>query len=219
MMEPQQELDCAARESLDRASIRDVIEAWVIWRDSGQWNRLVSLWHDDGEMVATWKQARAADFVAGSRAAWTAGLDIQHLLGGTAIDLAGDRAIAQTKMTISQRATVHGVLVDVVCIGRFYDFFEKRVGKWGIVLRQPTYERDRMDPVEAGAVPKLDPALLAEFPEGYRHLAYVQSESGMQVKRNMPGRVGPEVDGLYSRGCAWLAGRLGHPGDARFGEA
>jgi len=219
MMEPQQELDCAARESLDRASIRDVIEAWVIWRDSGQWNRLVSLWHDDGEMVATWKQARAADFVAGSRAAWTAGLDIQHLLGGTAIDLAGDRAIAQTKMTISQRATVHGVLVDVVCIGRFYDFFEKRAGKWGIVLRQPTYERDRMDPVEAGAVPKLDPALLAEFPEGYRHLAYVQSESGMQVKRNMPGRVGPEVDGLYSRGCAWLAGRLGHPGDARFGEA
>jgi len=219
MMKPQQELDCAAREALDRASIRDVIEAWVIWRDSGQWNRLVSLWHDDGEMVATWKQARAADFLAGSRAAWTAGLDIQHLLGGTAIDLAGDRAIAQTKMTISQRATVHGVLVDVVCIGRFYDFFEKRVGKWGIVLRQPTYERDRMDPVEAGAVPKLDPALLAEFPEGYRHLAYVQSESGMQVKRNMPGRVGPEVDGLYSRGCAWLAGRLGHPGDARFGEA
>jgi hypothetical protein len=217
MMEPQQELECANREALDRASIRDVIEAWVIWRDSGQWDRLVGLWHDDGEMVATWKQARAADFVAGSRAAWTAGLDVQHLLGGTAIDLAGDRAIAQTKMTISQRATVHGVLVDVVCIGRFYDFFEKRAGRWGIVLRQPTYERDRMDPVEAGAVFRLDPALLSEFPAGYRHLAYVQTASGMQVKRNMPGRMGPEVDALYSRGWAWLAGRLGHPGDAQFG--
>ena len=45
--------------------------------------------------------------------------------------MAGNRAIAQTKMTISQRALVHDVLVDVVCTGRFYDFFEKRDGTLG----------------------------------------------------------------------------------------
>ena len=64
------------------------------------------------------------------------------------MDLAGDRAIAQTKMTISQRAEVEGVLVDVVCIGRFHDVIVRHEGRWVIPLRQPIYEKDRMDPVD-----------------------------------------------------------------------
>ena len=116
------------------------------------------------------------------------------------------RAIAQTKMTISQRAVVEGVLCDIVCTGRFYDFLEKRAGRWGIVLRQPIYEKDRIDAVPQGAVPKLDAATLAGFPEGYRHLAYAQLKIGYQVKRDMPGLKGPEVLALYGRGERWLAG-------------
>ena len=81
-------------------------------------------------------------------------------------------------MTISQRAKVHDVLVDVVCTGRFYDFFEKRGGRWAIVLRQPIYEKDRMDPVEPAARLTLDADLLGRFPEGYRHLAYLQTQIG-----------------------------------------
>ena len=42
-------------------------------------------------------------------------------------------------------------LVDVVCTGRFYDFIERRQGRWGFVLRQPIYEKDRMDPVDPAA--------------------------------------------------------------------
>ena len=78
-------------------------------------------------------------------------------------------------MTISQRADVDGVRVDVVCTGRFYDFLERRDGRWGVVLRQPIYEKDRMDPVDPSATLALDAALLAQFPEGYRHLAYLQT--------------------------------------------
>ncbi|MFX5858497.1 hypothetical protein ABTE63_19285, partial [Acinetobacter baumannii] len=91
------------------------------------------------------------------------------------IDLAGDRAIAQTKMTISQRAKVDGVACDVVCTGRFYDFIERRDGHWGVVLRQPIYEKDRLDPIDPSEVPRLDRAVLDGFPEGYRHLAYLQT--------------------------------------------
>ena len=65
--------------------------------------------------------------------------------------LSGTRAIAQTKMTISQRAKVEDVLCDVVCTGRFYDFFEKRADRWGLVLRQPIYEKDRLDPLDPSA--------------------------------------------------------------------
>jgi hypothetical protein len=94
----------------------------------------------------------------------------------------------------------------VVCTGRFFDFLEKRKSKWGIVLRQPIYEKDRLDPVDPAQIPKLDQALLASFPEGYRHLAYLQTKIGYRVKRDMPGLDGPEVDALYSSGADWLSG-------------
>jgi hypothetical protein len=98
------------------------------------------------------------------------------------------------------------VLCDVVCTGRFYDFFEKRNNRWGIVLRQPIYEKDRMDPVDPGRLLPLDQELLKRFPEGYRHLAYLQSSIGYKVKTDMPGLKGPEVEALYARGNVWLAG-------------
>jgi hypothetical protein len=110
-------------------------------------------------------------------------------------------------MTISQRAKVEDVLCDVVCTGRFYDFLEKRKGRWGIVLRRLAYEKDRLDPVDPSAKLVLDKKLLAQFPEGYRHLAYLQTKIGYKVKPDMPGLDGPELDALYVKGAAWLKGR------------
>jgi hypothetical protein len=190
----------------DHLAIREVIENWVLWRDAGDWDRFLGVWHDDGYMMATWFQGPAAEFIRVSREGWDRGVSILHFLGGMTIDLIGDRAIAQTKMTISQRASVHDVLCDVVCTGRFYDFFEKRAGRWAIVLRQPIYEKDRMDPVDPSKTLALDAKLLGEFPEGYRHLAYLQSGIGYPVKKDMPGLKGQEVEALYARGRRWLAG-------------
>jgi hypothetical protein len=190
----------------DRLAIREVVESWVVWRDAGDWERFRGVWHAGGRMMATWFQGTAEEFIAVSRAGFDKGVSILHFLGGNSIEIAGSRAISQTKMTISQRAKVHDVLVDVVCTGRFYDFFEKREGRWGIVLRQPIYEKDRMDPVDPAARLTLDPALLGRFPEGYRHLAYLQTEIGFTVKTDMPGLKGPEVQALYARGKAWLEG-------------
>ena len=136
---------------------------------------------------------------------------ILHFLGGSSIDVAGDRAVSQTKMTISQRADVHGVRCDVVCTGRFYDFFERRDGSWGLVLRQPIYEKDRLDPVDPSAATDARRRLLERFPEGYRHLAYLQTQIGYVVKPDMPGLEGPEVEALYARGDDWLRGLRTEP--------
>lgn len=190
----------------DRRAIRQLIENWAIWRDAGDWERFRTVWHDDGRMNATWKQGSAAEFIEASIEGWNRGVSILHFLGGTSIDLSGGRAIAQTKMTISQRADVHDVLCDVVCTGRFYDFLEKRQGSWGLVNRQPIYEKDRMDPVDPGTSLKLDGDVLSEFPVGYRHLAYLQVQIGYPVKKNMPGLKGPEVEALYAIGERWLQG-------------
>jgi SnoaL-like domain len=186
--------------------IRRVVESWAVWRDAGDWDRFRTCWHDDGRMMATWFQGGAEEFIRVSREGFERGVSILHFLGGHSADVAGDRAIAQTKMTISQRAEVHGVLCDVVCTGRFYDFFERRDSRWAIVLRQPIYEKDRLDPVDPAATLALDRSLLDSFPVGYRHLAYVQTEIGFTVKPDMPGLTGPEVEDLYARGSAWLRG-------------
>lgn len=191
---------------MDRLLIRELLENWAVWRDAGDWDRFATVWHDDAWMSATWFQGPAADFIKVSREGRKRGVSILHFLGGMSIDLAGPRAIAQTKMTISQRAEVHGVLCDVVCTGRFYDFLEKRDGRWGVVLRQPIYEKDRLDPVDPAARLTLKQDVLAALPEGYRHLAYIQEEIGYKVKRDMPGLSGPEVEALYARGRGWLEG-------------
>src|SRR5580658_4415297 len=190
----------------DRLAIRDVVETWASARDSGDWEAFRACWHEDGYMMATWFQGPKEDFIRVSQEGAARGVNILHFTGGVRITLAGTRAIAQTRMTIMQRADVHGVLCDVACLGRFYDFFEKRDGRWGIVLRQPIYEKDRMDPVDPGKLLPLDQELLKRFPEGYRHLAYLQSSIGYKVKTDMPGLKGPEVEALYARGKRWLAG-------------
>jgi hypothetical protein len=53
---------------------------------------------------------------------------------------------------------------------------------------------------------KLDSQLLSQFPIGYRHLAYLQSQIGYPVKKDMPGLKGAEVEALYEMGRRWLVG-------------
>jgi hypothetical protein len=195
--------------SADRQLIRELVDNWALWRDAGDWERFATVWHDEGWMTATWFQGPARDFIAISREGFERGVSILHSLGGWTCDIVGTRAISQTKMTINQRAEVDGVTVDVVCTGRFYDFLEKRDGRWGIVRRQPIYEKDRLDPVDPSARLELDAQSLGRFPEGYCHLAYLQSRNGFMVKQGLPGLRGPAVELLYSEGRAWLAGSSG----------
>jgi hypothetical protein len=191
----------------ERDAIVEVVQNWAVWRDAGDWERFRTVWHDDGWMSATWFQGPAAKFIEVSKAGFERGVNILHFLGGSSVDVKGSRAIAQTKMTISQRAVVDGVLVDVLCTGRFYDFFERRQ-RWAIVRRQPIYEKDRMDPVDPAARLALEAALLERFPEGYRHLAYLQTRLGFTIKMDMPQLKGAEVERLYATGRAWLEGAI-----------
>ncbi len=194
----------------DELLIRQMVERWAVWRDAGDWDRFATVWHPEGVMMATWFPGPFAEFIRVTQEGWSKGVSILHFLGGSAIELIEDRAICQTKMTISQRGMVEGetgpVLCDVVCTGRFYDFVTRDQGAWKLLHRQPIYEKDRIDPVDPTAVLKLDQASLAGFPEGYRHLAYIQTRIGYKVKMDMPMLKGPVVEELYKRGQRWLAG-------------
>ncbi len=183
-----------------------LIDGWAMWRDSFDWERLRSVWHDDGRMVTMWWQGPRDEFIRLCREGAERGAKVSHFLGGSVVDVLGHRAVAQTKARIGQRALVDGVLCDVEATARFYDFFECRDGEWGLVLRQPIYEHDRLSPVNPAETVGLDRALLDTFPEEYRHLAYVQARMGFHIDLNMPGPTGSRADALYASGARWLRG-------------
>jgi hypothetical protein len=189
-----------------REEIRDAVANWVLWRDGGDWDRFATVWHPRGYMSATWFQGSATDFIERSRDGRARGVQILHQISGTAVDVADDRAVAVTRMSILQRGFIDAVEVDVVCVGRFYDFFEVYEGQWKLRRRQPIYEKDRLDPVDPAATLRLDAGLLERFPAGYRHLGYLQTKAGFDVKLGLPGWTGPAVDQLGAEGTAWLAG-------------
>lgn len=193
---------------IDRIVIRELLDNWILYRDGGDWERFATLWHPDGWMITTWFQASARDFIARSREAWADGMKVYHSQGGMTVDIRGKRAVAQTKMKIMQRSAIDGVPVDVICYGRFWDALEKIDGCWLLRLRQPIYELDHIVALDPNRALVLDPAKLAAFPEGYRHLAYLQAGLGFEVKTDLPGTRGPEIEALMTRGTLWLDGNL-----------
>ena len=200
------------QDSQDRAIIRQLIENWVVLRDTAQWDEFRKVWHEDGRMTASWKQASYEEFIAASQKGMEKGVNILHLLGGSVITVDRNRAVSQTKMEISQRAEIDGVLCDASCFARHYDFWEKRHGRWGLVLRETIYDKSRLDPVDIGAKMPIDRGLFDEFPAEYAALGYLQVKIGFSVRRDMPhGWRGPGVEALYRCGEAWLSGKLEKP--------
>src|SRR5262245_39499623 len=194
-------------DTTDKLAIRELIENWAVYRDGLMWERFRTVWHKDGRMYATWFEGSVDEFIAASQKGYANGVRVIHLLGGSSIHVKGKRAIAMTKMTITQRGVIDGEPCDVICAGRFYDFLEKRKGQWGIVVRRLIYEMDRLVPLNPAATITLDQKILDRFPVGYRHLAYLQIKAGFDVKRDRPGTDGPEVDALYARGADSLQGK------------
>ena len=178
-----------------------MVQNWALWRDAGDWERFRTVWHDDGWMTATWFQGPAAEFIKVSKAGFEKGVSILHFLGGSSVDVKGSRAVAQTKMTISQRGDVR-----------------RRDGRRGVhrpllrFLREARWttgascaaSRSTRRTAWTRSIPsaqlKLDPDLLGSFPEGYRHLAYLQTKLGFQIKRDLPQLKGAEVEQLYRHG-------------------
>jgi len=190
----------------DQLAISTLMQRWAMARDTGDWEALIATAHPGAAMTTTWFDGTFEAFVESCRASWGKGSRSQHFLGGTVAEVEGERAIAQTRMSISVRSRLDEVEVDAVCHGRFFDRVEKRGGAWRIAKRSVIYEKDRLDPVDPSAALKLDTSLLATFPEGYRHLGYLQHKNGFTVKIGLPGLRGPEVQRLYAEGKAWLAG-------------
>jgi len=196
------------RDYLDRAEILRVVQSWGLLRDEGRWDALRKLYAPDALQTTSWAMGTAAEFInrciEGARK--PGARRSMHSIGASVVEINGDRAIAETRRIILTRSKVHDVLVDVTNYGRSYDRFVRHEGAWKLAQRNGIYERDRMDPVDTTQVLKLDPAGLALYPEGYRHLAYLQALAGERISPNLPTPGSPELTRLYEQGQAWLRG-------------
>ena len=193
------------RNLADIMQIKDLIERWVVYRDALLWDKFRTIWHPGGVMTATWTEGPFEDFIKITEEGVRHGLNILHILGGSAVDINNNRAVSMTKFIILQRAVVEGVLCDVTCYARHYDLWEKRECKWGLVYRGTITDKDRIDPVNNDETVVLDQALLSQFPVEYRHLAYLQTKAGYNVDKDCPRLSGGEsLDTLYKKGEDWL---------------
>ena len=127
-------------------------------------------------MRATWFAGPFEEFIRVTEEGVTQGLNILHILGGSAVDVNSCRATAMTKMIILQRATLDNVRCDVSSYARHLDLWEKREGRWALVRRETICDKDRIDPVDTNQKITLDATLLNQFPREYKHLAYLQTK-------------------------------------------
>jgi hypothetical protein len=192
----------------DIVVIRDLVERWVVYRDAFLWNKFRSIWHADGRMRATWFRGPYEEFIRITEEGVKRGLNILHILGGTVIEVSAKRATSMTKTIVMQRAALDGVLCDVSTYARHQDLWENRLGRWGLVSRETICDKDRIDPIDNNQKIRLDEGLLNQFPQEYKHLAYLQTKLGYTVDRDVPRLSGgPSLDALYKRAEDWLAGR------------
>jgi hypothetical protein len=170
----------------ERLEITELVQSWALYRDSGDWDKLRQTVHADGTMTATWFHGTFEAFISAIQDAWRKGSSSQHFQGGTVVEVLGTKAIAQTRMAILVRGKLGDVSVDVNCLGVFYDRVEKRNGQWRIAKRNVIYDKDTLTHVHAGDAIQLSSERLLRFPEGYRHLAYLQSFNGGNVNPELP---------------------------------
>lgn len=189
---------------LDRAVIVEAVQNWGLWRDTGRWDRLRSLYTADAIQHSTWFVGSAAEFIDRCIESARRGGRSQHFIGASSVDLNGDKAIAETRLVLLVRGTLQGSEVDVTCYGRSYDWFVRLGSEWRITRREMIYEKDRLDPVDPAAVVKLDAKELARYPAGYRHLAYLQASGGARITPDLPTPNSDALARLYADGIAWL---------------
>ena len=187
-------------------AIRNLVEKWVVWRDSGEWDRFATVWHDDGVMMATWFQGTAADVhpdESGRRgsAASESSTSSEERGGCGVVSRGGpdqdDDFAARPPPRRRVRRRLHRPVLRLLREAR------ERLGARATPadLREGSPRSRR--PVDQPFTRRSDSG---RFPTGYRHLAYLQTLIGYEVKGDMPGLTGPEVEELYRDGASWLAG-------------
>jgi hypothetical protein len=186
-----------------------LISNWGLWRDTCNWPRLRECYVPQAQVKTTWMSGTAEAFIEASiQSSLNPDAAVSlHNMGASTVQISGERALVETRVTLMVRTLVHDVAVDITALVRFLDRCVFTSAQWRIARRDPIHERDRMDAVIPGAVLTLEAHRLASLPQGCQHLAYAQSLRGAQITQDLVQHLSPEQAALYEEALGWLNSR------------
>ncbi|WP_292142311.1 nuclear transport factor 2 family protein [Mesorhizobium sp.] len=190
--------------------IAHLMQVWGLSRDQGRWESLADCYTPDGEMHVTWYSGTVGGFIEACKKSFSkVGPRGKHVVGQPAVDLYGERAVAETSVQILARLTLSGVAVDNVSYARFIDRLVRRDGRWRIARRVAVYEKDRLDPV----IPSdsfdrmMSETDFSAIPEPYRFIGFRLLQMGRKLQDNILCDGSPDAE-AYRRSCQdWLLAR------------
>jgi hypothetical protein len=187
----------------------ELIQSWGLYRDQGRWPELLATFAPDGEIAVSWFSGPYREFVDRCRQGYEAGQRSKHHIFPSVVRVTGDRAVAETNVTILVRQKIAGALADMTSYARFLDRLARKDARWVVLERTAIYERDRLDAVEPSeAFDKLFKASdLSVYPEAYRYMAARLAAANRLLAPVVYRDGSPHTEQIYARYDAWLAGK------------
>lgn len=178
-------------------------------RDVNDWDGLQAVYWPGSRVRVTWFDGPIEEFVAASRASVHPGrVRGFHTIDPVRAELAGDRALVESRGQVLLRPLVEGVECDLVSWCRFVSGFERRDREWRMSFFDNIYVKDLITPTVPGEVPQLDADLLGRSRASYRWLSYTNERRGIPVPTDLPGDDRDDlVDAFWAEARAWLAGK------------
>lgn len=180
------------------------------WRDQARWADLRSLFTADATLHVSWYAGPVDGFIdASRRMSADHGAQTQHRLGCPRIRVCGDKALAETDVTILIRSRVAWIDVDVTSYARFFDRLERNTdGRWQVAARTAIYEKDRIDPVGPSLLFWLiqSVARYGRYPAPLKHLAYGLERKGLPLVDGLVMSGSDEEAQLKAAAQAWAGG-------------
>jgi hypothetical protein len=195
----------------DEHQIARLLIRWAHARDYDDWDALSACFHDDATIHVAWISGPARDYVAQSRVqakSRASGAHSKHVVTGSMIEVAGDRASSVCHANLYVRRRVGGIEVDIESWMRFFDLLERRDGRWAIVKRTGVYEKDRLSAVDPAGFPAgfWDGLDLARFPPAKRFLSFAQVKNGSKPSSDFVSVYSAEEAALHEEAKRWIAG-------------
>jgi hypothetical protein len=193
----------------DKYACAELIQSWGLYRDQGRWPELLATFAPDGEIAVSWFSGPYREFVDRCRQGYEAGQRSKHHIFPSVVRVTGERAVAETNVTILVRQKIAGALADMTSYARFLDRLARKDARWVVLERTAIYERDRLDPVEPSeAFDKLFKVSdLSVYPEAYRYMAARLAAANRLLAPVVYRDGSPHTEQIYARYDAWLAGK------------
>lgn len=195
----------------DEAAILRLIRLERFLRDQGDWDGLAACYAEDSTVITTWFNGTGREFAEASRAMADAGRHSKHMIWPANVQVAGDRALAESPAAILNRSTIDGIDVDMIQWCRFHSRVIRGRAGWRLASFEGIYQKDEIRAVWPGEqLPEAWWAEVRPLRASYRVWAWAMIRRGYQVNSELLGDDRPDLlERFYTAQEKWLAGGQG----------